>query len=941
MVLINLSSNGELDPAKFSNYFSQGLTIEKNSFICLVSASIVEDLANNIITIPALTPLTVRFDPLNQVTKILNTIETEYTLTSLSAHINTLFLNLHNAIGFNTRVTIDPQNNNLGIIHFQFFNRSLGTLWAGQQSLWGINPAFQTAIDNDTYETQQYYNWITKASVGTLPNWTLANVTENSNNLLTINFPSGPAPDGVDSFCAISGNPTYTLNGINYDFSMTNNPNKESCNLLLQNPITEPSANIDYKNYNFTQFTIASNANKIGQSATSIYTAAIGPAVHNAGTGEYSQLPIPSLDGDAFIFHIDFVGNGKTLLTQIDITDGTPVESELNPYSFGDVYRIGFSKTTDAAPNPVQSNCPNIITASYDGLVFWLPLSQTYTGAGSTALIFGTRVIEYNPGINFLYKSIASQNQPLALWDTHWLSSPTELRANGGYMGCWGGAGFQNSVRAVNPKPMFVDAGQNNNMNTQRLLGKTYSDFVEDVPLFFRCDIFTPEPPTNQSTFKQRLQLNLDQGKLLTEYPTAISFLFRFYDDSGIITAPAQHTMTPLGGIYSIGATEDSVFQIHLLQSQVMDVTIFDDTGNPFPIILNDADATRISIEYGKYYQFLYLDEGEGNFLVTIIDIEDNYKRYTHGPTTLTSKRLMNPNCIGGINQGITSDAQNYMSGNIADFRMYSKPRTGSQTVIGLWNDLITGFAGYGVSENAWDPIMTAMPTITSVRPAPNQQSRFFNIPDTNIENTNSVCFSTKGLQNDSFSVNPAFTDVYVPLDINIDHANSTKDLPLKALTGYGNGLTELAKFHGEVEFEDYDGINERVIDTYVNTTATGANNPFFDENANVSNISLQDEVFNVEIPNLPHITYNGTNKTTDKTIYQLPVETTSRTIHNVKITEHSPASKVWIPLRNAGEIPINKLDVQISKENGQKATGLQQDTHVSIQIEKREDIFN
>ena len=95
MVLINLSSNGEIDPAKFSNYFSQGLTIEKNSFICLVSASIVEDLANNIITIPALTPLTVRFDPLNQVTKILNNIETEYTLSSLSAHINTLFEYIH------------------------------------------------------------------------------------------------------------------------------------------------------------------------------------------------------------------------------------------------------------------------------------------------------------------------------------------------------------------------------------------------------------------------------------------------------------------------------------------------------------------------------------------------------------------------------------------------------------------------------------------------------------------------------------------------------------------------------------------------------------------------------------------------------------------------------------------------------------------------------
>lgn len=939
MVLINLSSNGELDPAKFSNYFSQGLVIEKNSFICLVSASIVEDLANNIITIPALTPLTVRFDPLNQVTKILNTIETEYTLSSLSAHINTLFLNLHNAIGFNTRVTVNPQDNSLGIIHFQFFNRVNGIILAGQQSLWGINPAFQTAFDNDTYEAQQYYNFITKASVGTLANWTQALVTEDSNNLLTINFPSGPAPAGVDSFCAISGNPTYTLNGINYDFSMTNNPNKESCNLLLQNPNTEPSANRG-EVYNFTQFTIASNANKTGQSPSRIYTAAIGPAVHNAGTGEYSQLPIPSLNGDAYMFHIDFVGNGKTLVTQIDITDGTPVELEINPYSFGDVYRIGFSKTTDAAPNPVQSNCPNIITASYDGLVFWLPLSQTYTGAGSTPLIFNTRVIEYNPGVNFLYLSISSENQPLALWDSSWLSSPTELKANGCYMGCWGGAGFQNSVRAVNPKPMFVDAGQNNNMNTQSLLGKTYSDFVNDVPLFFRCDIFTPEPPTNQATFQQRLRLNLDQGKLLTEYPTAISFLFRFYDDSAVITMPAQDTMCPLGGIMSIGGTEDSVFQIHLLQSQVMDVTIFDDQGNTVPLVLNDSGATRISIDYNKYYQFLYLDDGEGNFLVSVIDIEDNYKIYTHGPSTLTSKRLMNPMCIGGLRGGFPTDAQFYMSGNIADFRMYAKPRTGTQTVIGLWGDLITGFAGYRVPKNAWPPIMTGMPTVSSVIGLP-PQSRFFNIPDTNIENTNSVCFSTTGLQNGAFSINPAFTDVYVPLDINIDHANSTKDLPLKALTGYGNGLTELAEFQGEVEFEDYDGINERVIDTYVNTNATGPNNPFFDENANVSNISLQDEVFNVEIPNLPHITYNGTNKTTDKTIYQLPVESTSRTIHNVKITEHSPASKVWIPLRNAGEIPINKLDVQISKENGQKATGLQQDTHVSIQIEKREDIFN
>ena len=105
-------------------------------------------------------------------------------------------------------------------------------------------------------------------------------------------------------------------------------------------------------------------------------------------------------------------------------------------------------------------------------------------------------------------------------------------------------------------------------------------------------------------------------------------------------------------------------------------------------------------------------------------------------------------------------------------------------------------------------------------------------------------------------------------------------------------------------------------------------------------NVALEDEVFNVEVTNLPHRSYNGKNHSYDKTIYQLPVETTSKEIQGVKITEHSAEQKVWIPLNNAGEIPLNKLDIQISKEDGSKADNLQEDTHIVLQIEQRGDII-
>ena len=159
-------------------------------------------------------------------------------------------------------------------------------------------------------------------------------------------------------------------------------------------------------------------------------------------------------------------------------------------------------------------------------------------------------------------------------------------------------------------------------------------------------------------------------------------------------------------------------------------------------------------------------------------------------------------------------------------------------------------------------------------------------------------------------------------------------------MTDIGVGLTDINTLHNALAFENYDLANQRVIEESLPNFLTGEDNPWFNEKAEVSNVALEDEVFNVEITNLPHRSLNGKNHSYDKTIYQLPVETTSKEIQGVKITEHSAEQRVWIPLNNAGELPISKLDVQISKEDGTKAENLRPDTHLVLQIEQRNDII-
>ena len=117
-MLINLSSNGELDPAKFSNSFSEGMVIKPNSFVCLVSASVVEDLNNTVITVTANTPMAVRFDSMNVMWALINTVDTNYSINGFIDRLNEIFDGLiHTNRRFKAKFVPDTTGNGTGLFN--------------------------------------------------------------------------------------------------------------------------------------------------------------------------------------------------------------------------------------------------------------------------------------------------------------------------------------------------------------------------------------------------------------------------------------------------------------------------------------------------------------------------------------------------------------------------------------------------------------------------------------------------------------------------------------------------------------------------------------------------------------------------------------------------------------------------------------------------------
>ncbi len=915
-MLFNLSSNGEPDPAKFKNSFSNTITIEPDSHICLISASIIEDLSSAVITIGANTTMNLRFDAFNVFQQIINVNETSYTLINFVAHLNTLF---SAKICLNRRFfakLADTATGDLAVAFTMYNTDDNDTNWMRY-----VMPTNTITADQNP---DQASNWLMGQFAGNIadPNTAIAkgDMAEFSDNVFGC-FVN--APTGGNYLWVFDSNLQNTLSGSSQEYQQPNQVNKET---------TQPLVGFKSNDYHYAEDV---NNDDWTWSAVTIANPPTWERGRDINTSNSVILfSNPSFTagnltkyGDTNYIDIVFDGEGNAVTQLLNVDSGSQDTVNTGKYALGDQYRIWLGSTT--ANN--AASIPGIKKYSWDGLVAWIPNQLEWTtGTGATAKVWNVRSILPYPAVNLMYKQVVKNSQ--ADFNTQFDSTTTKRGGSNSMMGCWLSNGFNDRVYDGHGHCFYRDNGLSEAMTDISYPGN-YSQFTKDCVQFARVDSITPEPPTPTSSKRNILEL---RDELDTRGATMISCLVYFKNDNAVVTGTGQYLMTALGGYTYADAPQQVIsFEINpSVSGAVFDVGIRDSAGSPTNISLTNG-ATPIDIQYDQWYHFVYVDGGSNAFRIDMTNIDTGDVFTGGGNHTNIGLGLIQT--IGGAvsdNDPAFSGAEYYMFGHVMDFRFYSTPYYAARLLTDYDTTITQLRNGYVNGTN--EPALHGRPTTTLIYGALENKYASIPQPSTDIDDTVSMMLQIDGLR--AVDVPKAifhFTDPWIPQNIKIPFTQRNRFMPERALSGIGNGLVEAEALEIDFNFDNYDAANERVILPY-SLTPDGINNPFFNEVAEVGDLELQDETFSVEVTNLPHRSYNGKNRSTDKTIYVLPVEQGIEK-NNLKIVEHSPHAKVWIPLNNAGNIPLNELAIQISKENGTKADNLQPDTHLSIQIETRE----
>ena len=103
----------------------------------------------------------------------------------------------------------------------------------------------------------------------------------------------------------------------------------------------------------------------------------------------------------------------------------------------------------------------------------------------------------------------------------------------------------------------------------------------------------------------------------------------------------------------------------------------------------------------------------------------------------------------------------------------------------------------------------------------------------------------------------------------------------------------------------------------------------------------MREQIYNICIENLPHRTLNGRTRNLCKSIYEALHNENQNTVKgDSELINIVPPKKIWIPLNNAGEIPLNEFHVRITNGQMIEATDLIGDTHIHMEIKSRDEIF-
>lgn len=980
-MLINLSSLNEPDPARFHNDFFDSIVIKKNSFICLVKAQIIRTKEQKQVTIPPDTVMYVRWTSYDISQLTLNPAGTEnliLTMTGLVNYINSRWATMGFPAGYVLEALVedavgDGNDEKIelkfiatvfeeGVVDFRwkeevyadhggnnYFTVKYGQCYDSNNALIAFPPGTAVPEDDIQYFFSQAATWACGAiwdAVTRTPNDNQLN--KNAFNLLTTEILSPTRLNGYTPMNYYINQPNSKIN-ISFGVSTTND-----------NAIPEYLTGPYVGNNNFDpQETTKSNILSLE------YEGAQGTLQAKVFNDELGQFEINSVDyrpGDYFEVYslvdhegaIDLIDPQRAFYMNVNHykSSGLVLAYQGNLGSINDRPGNGNYFLSSNTVQPDTKDSMNNMSYAFDGD----HLRDNYYKKDSTNL----------------EEFLIQWHNDFEGWQSNAvIGGRVKIGRDGQtFTGGIGSGWVYNQSLGRPHTKQFLLAYEDGQSDLAQWRYAPAAQGFSNLDGAIRANGSTIEIP---STYL------LTTLPFSCEAPTLLcaSFMFNKLAETMIPANLDANIRTVIGG------NNNRVLQLFLNQSNAagFDYELTLSSGAAVNGTLLDAGGNRINIrssDNNDGYTYNTCLRYFGDVIKSFrLEISECYKAvgapavhtlYTTVTTTIAGP-IASYNSIGGINPLEDVTLTNYNDYSpltyISNIRIFQSNLRADNTQ--GWGEEILAVQGamsiapsyaevnrwFTQRPGAFPPLIDFYPNATNefIVPTVQQgtQDPYNNVGFPNSAQNVGVFLSKPDSVAPLDLTSPIINNLFIPACQIMRDSRRVKTLPTDAYADIGQGLVETDTPVGKGIADVLDFINPdpdpagnliqipRVLAP--NPTAPDDWTSKITADADVS--LVDNEAMNVEITNLTHRTLNGANKSYDKTIYQIPTIAFTSEIGNQEIVEFSPPSKVWIPLDNAMEIPLNKLDVLIATVDGKKVETLSQETNISIQIEDNVALLN
>ena len=906
-MLFNLNSIDERNPANFKNRFSDNVVIQKDSYVCLIGATITRK--NYVKKIVFLNQGILRLRLNNYDVFDVPIPAGTYTLQEFCDRANALFTNY------------DAGDTSIGsICAITSFHAFVGgTLeeeklefrfkWKGADNDNGF--AFHQLMGIDV----SYGRYLARDIVGKAS----ANVKPNA-----INGINSVIGGNAGMYTSIGGviEGTTPLNPQGYTIP----PNQVNGSAL--NMATMPQA-------------FLGNTFFIGQPDLPNIKFLMGRAEYDTGTNKYltgatfgsAQWSNPGITNNCPIY-FNFKSTGQYDGYYYNVNTGAfaTFHSDIF-YNPADLFRFNFVRP-DATPllNKLSTRLTlHHITSNSNVFMMLNKLSGTPQWGAFTPQALDLQ--EYCAGFGSGLYNLADYE---TFWDSQSANTntrPIGVRAGtgktteGNYADCNGNNGFAYDNAFFSANNMTLQTG---NLRTH----------LNGTPYYVRYT--TASAPSIAPDLLCSTTIATTGGIKVAGKPMMFSFYFKLIDD----TAKLPGGNLDIHNFLTDAETGQRMVMVRPAQVVAHDVELYLN-GHIDSITLTNGTGTRINIAYAKDYfmRVSYNGTTHDTYQVSIYDIDADD---TFTGTATGGGNYFLP--LGAINYPHTRGAGvNYnhtFNGFFGEFRVHlacnssqitsnhwdstftdlcSYMRNGTRTMKYYWNyDLKQT---YPIGDYTNIGLINNRATLTPVFDKDTMTIGFDqNWGDFVAPNFIHASFMKNSNRLTGFSADAYDGDELGLLDVELLDPDNSGDLTFENIDARGNVVVEPTQVGDNKEIVTPEGVLYPII-------------------AEVNDIELEDKTINVQIPNLPHKSINGVNRSQDKTIGQIPItgiNSENKLRNNLEVISAYPPTKNYIPLNNAGEIPLNELHVRLTDIKGVEipAVEIAQETNIQLEIKSRNEIF-